>query len=135
MGRDHYRKMLDLCIAYYDFMWWRIWRDAFSLTHFLRLQKVVGVPVCVFNGVLLLPAWLILELTCIIPSCLVFRYKLSQEHGDLINLHDWYQSFKSLVLRPSSSKRKSRQSPLPKKRKERNEPENHSEASIQYPLV
>ncbi|GMJ12229.1 origin recognition complex subunit 3 [Hibiscus trionum] len=58
-------------------------------------------------------------------------YKLAQEHGDLINLHDWYQSFKSIILCPSSSKKKSRQSPLPKKRKGIKESENQSEASIQ----
>ncbi|KAL4353622.1 hypothetical protein GQ457_06G015420 [Hibiscus cannabinus] len=58
-------------------------------------------------------------------------YKLAQEHGDLINLHDWYQSFKSIVLCPSGSKKKSRQSPLPKKRKGIKESENQSEASIQ----
>ncbi|KAE8724867.1 Origin recognition complex subunit 3, putative isoform 2 [Hibiscus syriacus] len=58
-------------------------------------------------------------------------YKLAQEHGDLINLHDWYQSFKSIVVCPSNSKKKSRQSPLPKKRKGTKESENQSEASIQ----
>ena len=66
---------------------------------------------------------------------LLFRYTLAQEHGDLINLHDWFQSFKTIVLRPSKKgKPKLKQSPLPKKRKEMNESENKSEASIQYPI-
>lgn len=65
-----------------------------------------------------------------------FRYTLAQEHGDLINLHDWFQSFKTIVLRPSKKgKPKSKQSPLPKKRKDMNESENKSEASIQYPIA
>lgn len=65
-----------------------------------------------------------------------FRYTLAQEHGDLINLHDWFQSFKTIVLHPSKKgKHKSKQSPLPKKRKDMNESENKSEASIQYPVV
>lgn len=67
---------------------------------------------------------------------LLFRYTLAQEHGDLINLHDWFQSFKTIVLRPSKKgKPKSKQSPLPKKRKDMNESENKSEASIQYPIA
>ncbi|KAK0593294.1 hypothetical protein LWI29_034421 [Acer saccharum] len=58
-------------------------------------------------------------------------YNLAQEHGDLINLHDWYQSFKSTVLCPRSKrKQKSKQSPS-KKRKNLTEPENLSEAAIQ----
>ena len=63
------------------------------------------------------------------------RYTLAQEHGDLINLHDWFQSFKTVVLQPSTKgKHKSKQSPLSKKRKHKYESENKSEASIQYPL-
>ncbi|KAK0575909.1 hypothetical protein LWI29_009027 [Acer saccharum] len=59
-------------------------------------------------------------------------YNLAQEHGDLINLHDWYQSFKSTVVCPRSKrKQKSKQSPLSKKRKNSTEPENLSEAAIQ----
>ncbi|PON98354.1 Origin recognition complex, subunit [Trema orientale] len=62
-------------------------------------------------------------------------YTLAQEHGDLINLHDWFQSFKTIVTNPSSKgKRKGKQSPLPKKRKETNEHENKSESSIQARL-
>nr|XP_011470114.1 PREDICTED: origin of replication complex subunit 3 isoform X2 [Fragaria vesca subsp. vesca] len=58
-------------------------------------------------------------------------YTLAQEHGDLINLHDWFQSFKTIVIqynRKGTSKLK--KSPL-KKRKEREESENKSEASMQ----
>ncbi|TXG52969.1 hypothetical protein EZV62_022138 [Acer yangbiense] len=63
-------------------------------------------------------------------------YNLAQEHGDLINLHDWYQSFKSTVVCPRSKwKQKSKQSPLSKKRKNTTEPENLSEAAIQYPTI
>ncbi|KAJ0015141.1 hypothetical protein Pint_20969 [Pistacia integerrima] len=63
-------------------------------------------------------------------------YNLAQEHGDYINLHDWYNSFKSTVLCPiNKGKNKSKQSPIPKKRKEMNEPKKQSEASIQYPLL
>ncbi|XP_038720201.1 origin of replication complex subunit 3 [Tripterygium wilfordii] len=54
-------------------------------------------------------------------------YNLAQEHGDLINLLDWYQSFKSVVLCPGvKRKRKSKQ-----KCKDMNEPQKQSEVSIQ----
>lgn len=63
------------------------------------------------------------------------RYILAQEHGDLINLHDWFQSFRTVVLHPSSKgKHKSKQSPNPKKRKDMYDSENKGEASIQYPI-
>lgn len=59
-------------------------------------------------------------------------YTLAQEHGDLINLHDWFQSFKTIAIPPKrKAKCKLKQSPLPKKRKESNDSENKSEASIQ----
>lgn len=65
-----------------------------------------------------------------------FRYNLAQEHGDIINLHDWYQSFKSIVFSSrGKGKNKSRQSPPAKKRKVTSEPENQSEAHIQYPII
>ncbi|KAE8699199.1 hypothetical protein F3Y22_tig00110584pilonHSYRG00213 [Hibiscus syriacus] len=44
-------------------------------------------------------------------------YKLAQEHGDLINLHDWYQSFKSIVLSPSYSKKEIKAIPITKEKK------------------
>ncbi|XP_052196841.1 origin of replication complex subunit 3 [Diospyros lotus] len=59
-------------------------------------------------------------------------YMLAQEHGDLINLHDWYQSFKATILPPRTrGKHRLKQSPSPKKRKDSNESQNKSEASIQ----
>ncbi|KAI3965045.1 hypothetical protein MKX01_013976 [Papaver californicum] len=61
-------------------------------------------------------------------------YQLAQEHGDLINLHDWFQSFKAIILPPSNTKkgkRKLQMSPLSKKRKVTVEVESISEASIQ----
>ncbi|KAL9379503.1 hypothetical protein Peur_027985 [Populus x canadensis] len=59
-------------------------------------------------------------------------YTLAQEHGDLINLHDWYQSFKSIVICLSNKgKHGSNYSPSLKKRKATTEPAKPSEASIQ----
>ncbi|XP_042493525.1 origin of replication complex subunit 3 [Macadamia integrifolia] len=59
-------------------------------------------------------------------------YTLAQEHGDLINLHDWYQSFKTIVLQPSKKgKQKVKQSPSSKKGKFTNDSQDTSEASIQ----
>ncbi|KAK4803891.1 hypothetical protein SAY86_003708 [Trapa natans] len=55
-------------------------------------------------------------------------YILSQEHGDLINLYDWYQSFKSILLPPSEGKQKTKQT---KKKKNANEDEELSEVTIQ----
>lgn len=74
------------------------------------------------------------KLHLLIMFLIFFRYTLAQEHGDLINLHDWFQSFKTIVIqynRKGTSKLK--KSPL-KKRKEREESENKSEASMQYPF-
>ncbi|KAA3457286.1 origin of replication complex subunit 3 isoform X1 [Gossypium australe] len=86
----------------------------------LEFQKLLCCRCCTSSSNALLPS---MHDTSIM-------YKLAQEHGDLINLHDWYQSFKSIVLCPNS-KRKPRQSPLPKKRKGIKEGESQSEASIQ----
>ncbi|EEF42411.1 origin recognition complex subunit, putative [Ricinus communis] len=59
-------------------------------------------------------------------------YSLAQEHGDLVNLHDWYQSFKSVILSSSNKgKHRSKHSPSPKKRKVTTETAKPSEASIQ----
>lgn len=66
----------------------------------------------------------------------LLRYSLAQEHGDLINLHEWFHSFKSIVsLPPLQAKRRARASPSPKKRKNSNEPQNRNDAKIQYPLL
>ncbi|CAK8566368.1 unnamed protein product [Lathyrus sativus] len=59
-------------------------------------------------------------------------YSLAQEHGDLINLHDWFQSFRTIVLQHTNKrKQKSKQTPLPKKRKDMSGSEDQNEASIQ----
>ncbi|WCJ27754.1 Origin of replication complex subunit 3 [Euphorbia peplus] len=59
-------------------------------------------------------------------------YTLAQEQGDLINVHDWYQSFKSLILSTDNkAKRRTKHSPSPKKRKITKEPAKPSEALIQ----
>lgn len=81
------------------------------------------------------PEYVILEVAkC---STHAFRYTLAQEHGDLVNLHDWFQSFKTVVANPiiKGKQRKGKQSPLPKKRKDANENENKNEATIQYPTL
>jgi origin recognition complex subunit 3 len=63
------------------------------------------------------------------------RYSLAQEHGDLINLHDWFQSFRTIVLQNKNKrKQKSKNTPLSKKRKEMNGSGDQNEASVQYPL-
>ncbi|CAN8300172.1 unnamed protein product [Cochlearia groenlandica] len=62
-------------------------------------------------------------------------YKLAQEHADVINLHDWYQSFKTILIpRISKAKQKPKTSSKSKKRKDRceeEEPEAPSESLIQ----
>ncbi|KAK2400309.1 origin of replication complex subunit [Trifolium repens] len=59
-------------------------------------------------------------------------YSLAQEHGDLINLHDWFQSFRTIVLQNTNKrKQKSKNTPLSKKRKEMNGSGDQNEASIQ----
>ncbi|KAH9771289.1 Origin of replication complex subunit 3 [Citrus sinensis] len=88
----------------------------------LESYKILRCSCCSRSGHSLLPS---LHDTSIL-------YNLAQEHGDHINLHDWYQSFKSKVCSSrSKGKHKSKQSPLPKKRKDMNEPDKPCEASIQ----
>ncbi|GKE82175.1 origin of replication complex subunit 3 isoform X1, partial [Tanacetum coccineum] len=59
-------------------------------------------------------------------------YTLAQEHGDLINLHDWYQSFRAIILQKAVKERqRMKVSPSPKKRKMTAEPQNITEASVQ----
>ncbi|XP_023873191.2 origin of replication complex subunit 3 isoform X2 [Quercus suber] len=88
----------------------------------LEFYKILHCSCCSKSGNILVPS---MHDTSVM-------YTLAQEHGDLINLHDWFQSFKTIVLRPSKKGiTKSKQSPLPKKRKNINESENKSEASIQ----
>ncbi|XP_057751836.1 origin of replication complex subunit 3 [Arachis stenosperma] len=58
-------------------------------------------------------------------------YSLAQEHGDLINLHDWFQSFRTILHQTNKRKPKSKQSPQPKKRKDTAGSGDQNEASIQ----
>ncbi|XP_010420371.1 PREDICTED: origin of replication complex subunit 3-like [Camelina sativa] len=60
-------------------------------------------------------------------------YTLAQEHADVINLHDWYQSFKTILIpRSSKAKPKSKSSSKSKKRKDMcEEPEAPTETLIQ----
>nr|AFK33493.1 unknown [Medicago truncatula] len=45
-------------------------------------------------------------------------YSLAQEHGDLINLHDWFQSFRTIVLQNTNKrKQKSKQTPYQRREK------------------
>lgn len=56
-------------------------------------------------------------------------YTLAQEYGDVINLHDWYQSFRGIIFKKPN---RSKVSPSPKKRKTAIEPQTTiTEASIQ----
>ncbi|KAG1355439.1 putative Origin of replication complex subunit 3 [Cocos nucifera] len=56
-------------------------------------------------------------------------YSLAQEYGDVINLHDWYQSFKATVVSASTkTKCKLQHSPASKKVKVT---PSESEATIQ----
>lgn len=64
------------------------------------------------------------------------RYNLAQEHGDLINLHDWFQSFKTVVSHPrTKGNHRTKQGSTPKKKKDKPILENKSDASIQYPFT
>ncbi|XP_055800511.1 origin of replication complex subunit 3 [Solanum dulcamara] len=56
-------------------------------------------------------------------------YTLAQEHGDLINLHDWFQSFKASIS--SSGKKGLKKLASPKKRKENTYSQNNSDALFQ----
>ncbi|RAL39806.1 hypothetical protein DM860_013007 [Cuscuta australis] len=84
----------------------------------LEFQKILKCCCCSKGGILLSPS---MHDTSIM-------YMLAQEHGDLINLHDWFQSFKATI---SCRKQRSRQLPSPKKRKVSSVPQNESDASIQ----
>ncbi|XP_028756747.1 origin of replication complex subunit 3 [Neltuma alba] len=59
-------------------------------------------------------------------------YSLAEEHGDVINLHDWFKSFQTIILdHKNKRKQKLKQSPHKRKRKDTNESSDPSEASIQ----
>ncbi|XP_073298018.1 origin of replication complex subunit 3 isoform X2 [Primulina huaijiensis] len=59
-------------------------------------------------------------------------YSLAQEHGDHINIHEWFYSFRAIVSPIcSQAKKRLKLSPSPKKRKSSKEPEHRNDASIQ----
>ncbi|XP_057970012.1 origin of replication complex subunit 3 isoform X2 [Malania oleifera] len=88
----------------------------------LEFHKILHCSCCSKNGNILLPS---MHDTSIM-------YTLALEHGDLINLHDWYKSFKSTILRANTKqKNRLKLSPSPKKRKGISESQSRSEASIQ----
>ncbi|EPS62544.1 hypothetical protein M569_12247 [Genlisea aurea] len=65
-------------------------------------------------------------------------YCLAQEHGDLVNLHEWFHSFKAVVSSSPSSppsskgKKNSRTSPSPRKKQKRSgESKKKTDAAIQ----
>uniref|UniRef100_A0A7N0UAB5 Origin of replication complex subunit 3 n=1 Tax=Kalanchoe fedtschenkoi TaxID=63787 RepID=A0A7N0UAB5_KALFE len=88
----------------------------------LDVQKILKCNCCSKKGTILLPT---MHDTSIL-------YTLAQEHGDLINLHDWYHSFKTIINPVVNEKNKKKKSGTPKKRKARDEePASISEATIQ----
>ncbi|XP_061352844.1 origin of replication complex subunit 3 [Gastrolobium bilobum] len=88
----------------------------------LELHEILGCHCCHTSGNALLPS----------KHDTSIMYSLAQEHGDLINVHDWYQSFRAIAFQHTNKrKQKSKQSPLPKKRKDTNESGDQNEASIQ----
>ncbi|XP_021747372.1 origin of replication complex subunit 3-like isoform X2 [Chenopodium quinoa] len=85
----------------------------------LELQKYLHCNCCSTRGSRLLPSLHDTSIT----------YVLAQEHGDVINVHDWFQSFKAiLVTPPTKARSKSKHSSTPKKKKDIN---NLGEAAIQ----
>ncbi|CAL0329393.1 unnamed protein product [Lupinus luteus] len=38
-------------------------------------------------------------------------YSLAQEHGDLINLHDWFQSFRTIIVQPTTKRKQKTKQP------------------------
>ncbi|CAM8965297.1 unnamed protein product [Rhodiola kirilowii] len=88
----------------------------------LDVQKILKCSCCSKKGSILLPT---MHDTSVL-------YTLAQEHGDLINLHDWYQSFKTIINPIFKDKSKKKKASTPKKRKAREEePASISEATIQ----
>ncbi|XP_020214135.1 origin of replication complex subunit 3 [Cajanus cajan] len=88
----------------------------------LEFHKILKCSCCSKSGNALLPSRH--------DSSIV--YSLAQEHGDLINIHDWFQSFRSIVLQHKNKrKQKAKQSPSPKKRKVMNGSADQNESSIQ----
>ncbi|KAL2982945.1 hypothetical protein AAZX31_12G014100 [Glycine max] len=99
----------------------------------LEFHKILRCSCCSKSGNALLPSRH--------DSSIMFKswkhlclqgYSLAQEHGDLINLHDWFQSFRTIVIQHKNKrKQNSKQSPSSKKRKDINGSADQNEASIQ----
>lgn len=76
----------------------------------------------------------------LIQTCESGRYHLSQEHGELINVHDWYQSFTAICCPPkaSSDKQMSKRKDRRKGKRGRVEAESTTvlvdSTTLQYPL-
>lgn len=88
----------------------------------LEFQKIIKCTCCSENRNSFLP--------CAHDSTIM--YSLAQEYGDLINLHDWFQSFKRVVSHPQAKgNHRTKQCPTPKKRKDKPSVESKSDASIQ----
>ncbi|KGN50331.1 origin of replication complex subunit 3 [Cucumis sativus] len=88
----------------------------------LEFQKIIKCTCCSENMNSLLP--------CAHDSTIM--YSLAQEHGDLINLHDWFQSFKRVISHPQAKgNHRTKQCSTPKKRKDKPTVERKSNASIQ----
>ncbi|KAH1219797.1 Origin of replication complex subunit 3 [Glycine max] len=88
----------------------------------LEFHKILRCSCCSKSGNALLPS----------RHDSSIMYSLAQEHGDLINLHDWFQSFRTIVIQHKNKrKQNSKQSPSSKKRKDINGSADQNEASIQ----
>ncbi|XP_038906703.1 origin of replication complex subunit 3 isoform X2 [Benincasa hispida] len=88
----------------------------------LEFHKIIKCTYCSENRNSLLP--------CAHDSTIM--YSLAQEHGDLINLHDWFQSFKTVASHPQAKRNhRTKQCSTPKKRKDKTSVESKSDASIQ----
>ncbi|KAF5198593.1 Origin recognition complex subunit [Thalictrum thalictroides] len=87
----------------------------------LKSHKFLLCSCCTKGGTVLLPS---MHDTSIM-------YTLAQEHGDLINLHDWFKNFKSTIVPPCTSAKGKMRSPSSKKRKHSNEPEDLPDALVQ----
>ncbi|KAK4342270.1 hypothetical protein RND71_038086 [Anisodus tanguticus] len=85
----------------------------------LNFYKILKCGCCSNSGGTLSPSMHVISI----------MYMLAQEHGDLINLYNWFQSFKSSIS--SSRKKWLKKLASLKKRKDNTNPQNNSEALIQ----
>ncbi|KAL6521041.1 Origin recognition complex subunit 3 [Orobanche gracilis] len=71
-------------------------------TDLLESNKSLMCSCCINNGGVPVPS----------THDTSIMYSLAQEHGDLINLHEWFHSFKAIISQPTSqAKKRSRMSP------------------------